>query len=155
MKLGEMDFIYVIGQFLLFAAFFIDPGFFTFPSFLFFKILAGLFMAIGFVMGMGSLWQLRHYLSPFPSPRINTKLIQTQWFQYIRHPIYTAIIFAAIGVSLLTGSGYRMILSLLLILLFYKKSSYEELRLMEVFPEYRNYQKRTGRFLPRLFKSRK
>jgi protein-S-isoprenylcysteine O-methyltransferase Ste14 len=111
------------------------------------------FAVIGFVLVLMAFVQLNSALSPFPSPVKGAKLITSGVFAFARHPIYTGIIFMAFGISIWLGSGYKMLISLLLYLLFYFKSRYEEKLLLKIFPEYVFYKRNTGRFFPK-FKGR-
>ena len=92
--------------------------------------------------------QLNVHLSPFPSPLPGSKLIENGIYKFIRHPIYTGIILAFFGFALITDSGYRLLISAVLFLLFYYKTLYEEKRLIEKFPDYSEYKSRSGRFFP-------
>ncbi|MBN2521715.1 MAG: DUF1295 domain-containing protein [Bacteroidales bacterium] len=78
-------------------------------------------------------------------------------WKYSRHPNYTAeqaiwISFYLFSVAA-TGQWLNWSLagSVLLVLLFFGSSSFSEKISAAKYPEYQKYQKRTGRFLPRLF----
>lgn len=111
-----------------------------------------LFGSILFVLGMlivlVAIVQLNRNLSVFPTPKANSTLIVTGLYKYIRHPIYTGILTAGLGFSFYSDSGLRLIVTLLLFILFYFKSKYEEEKLKEIFPEYPDYIKKSGRFIP-------
>jgi protein-S-isoprenylcysteine O-methyltransferase Ste14 len=66
----------------------------------------------------------------------------------MRHPIYSGIIFLFSGYSVYQNSVYKLLISLLLVILFYLKSNYEEQRLAQKFPDYKQYRSKTGRFFP-------
>ncbi len=95
-----------------------------------------------------ALLQLGKRLSPFPSPKDNARLLTGGVFRWMRHPIYTGILSAFLGWSLLVTSWDLVALTAALALLFSVKASYEEKRLSQVFPEYEHYRKKTGKFLP-------
>jgi len=99
-----------------------------------------------------ALLQLNTKLSPFPSPRNNSVLIENGLFKYIRHPIYTGIILLLFGFGLFFNSFYKISVTLLLFVLFYYKTEYEEDRLSLKFSDYSAYKKKAGRFFPK-FKS--
>jgi protein-S-isoprenylcysteine O-methyltransferase Ste14 len=109
---------------------------------------------LGFAMlGLGSA------LSPFPSPKANAELETEGLYAWVRHPIYTGVLMAVFGWTLLGFAGeaqdpYRLIVALLLVLLFQWKAGYEEGQWLLRDPEYSSYMQRTGRFLP-LFGKRK
>ena len=73
-------------------------------------------------------------------------LINTGLHKYIRHPIYSGIFLAAIGIAFYTGSYWQFVISFILLILFYYKSKYEESLLIEKYQEYENYIKVTRRF---------
>lgn len=143
------DKIYVLLQLIVFAVWWLDfEGLeLIFPPNL--RWIA-LFMAgIGTILILIAFLQLNTHLSPFPSPKEGSKLITSGAFTFARHPIYSGIIMIAFGISFWLGSGYKLIISLVLAILFYAKSSYEEKRLMDRFSEYVNYKAQTGRFFPK------
>jgi protein-S-isoprenylcysteine O-methyltransferase Ste14 len=150
MKLGVKDIAYVGIQFLLLLAYLYDAPFlhFTLPS-----IVKDVFLGvslIGIAIGLLSMMQLNIYLSPFPSPKKGSKLVQNGLYKYVRHPIYSGILIALFGYGVYTTSSYRLIISLSLLVLFYYKSKYEEMRLQRNFSDYKSYQRTTGRFFPKL-----
>lgn len=104
---------------------------------------------LGVILIIAALIQLRTHLSAFPSPKKSAKLVTSGVYTFARHPIYSGLLMMAFGVAFWMGSGYKLIISLVLALLFYAKSSYEEKRLLERFPEYRFYKSQTGRFFPK------
>jgi protein-S-isoprenylcysteine O-methyltransferase Ste14 len=95
-----------------------------------------------------ALLQLNKNLSPFPTPKECSSLLQNGLYKYSRHPIYSGIILLFLGYSLYQNSGYKLLISLLLVILFYFKSNYEEQRLEQKFPDYKHYRSKTGRFFP-------
>ncbi|TXD84625.1 isoprenylcysteine carboxylmethyltransferase family protein [Subsaximicrobium wynnwilliamsii] len=108
----------------------------------------GLFILwIGLLFGIVALLQLNNKLSPFPSPVAAGKLITNGAFRISRHPIYTALIFSGFGYAVYQSSVYKILIAVLLLILFYFKSRYEEGLLSKKFSEYQNYKKRTRRFI--------
>src|SRR5690606_6752899 len=104
---------------------------------------------IGLLLVIAAFLQLNTNLSPFPSPKEGAKLVTNGVFAFARHPIYAGVLFMAFGISFGRGSGYKLIISVLLYLLFFLKSRYEEQRLQEIFPDYVLYKRVTGRFFPK------
>ncbi|WP_084426757.1 methyltransferase family protein [Aequorivita capsosiphonis] len=148
MKIPFKDIVFVLLQFLLFIAFTFDIESMTilFPPILFW-FGVGIFV-LGFVITVVAVLQLNVNLSPFPSPLPGAKLIETGVYKFVRHPIYTGLILAFFGYSIISDSGYRLLITTLLFLLFYFKTRYEEKQLIEKFPNYSEYKKRSGRFFP-------
>lgn len=106
-------------------------------------------VVVGSLCILIALLQLSERLSPFPTPKANARLLQNGLFGLIRHPIYSGLILAFSGWSLRNESPEQMLVSLLLWALFWFKSRYEEERLLEHFPDYAEYRKKTGRFWPK------
>lgn len=141
------DYLFVGLQFVLFVAYAFD---FRSMSVARPDVLGylGLLIAIsGVCTGVLALIQLNTSLSPFPTPLDNGQLVTSGVFGLARHPIYTSLLMSAFGYALYLGSGYRMLIGLALLALFYFKSSYEEELLGERYPGYVEYSKRVGRFL--------
>ncbi len=150
MKLQAQDFIYVGIQFLLFAlyVFNVDIVDFTLTSEVRF---ACLFIAMVGIAILGiALLQLNKNLSPFPTPKDGSELIQNGIYSLVRHPIYSGILFVVFGYGLYSESIYKLIISFLLLLLFFVKSDFEEKKLSEKFTEYSSYRKVSGRFFPKI-----
>lgn len=149
MAVPAKDKMYVFLQFLVFLAWL--PEFealkFIFPENLRWLALFG--SGIGLLVILIAFLQLNTNLSPFPSPKQGAKLITSGAFAFARHPIYSGILFMAFGLSIWFHSGYKLIISFLLFLVFYFKSRYEEKRLRIHFPEYVLYSRETGRFFPK------
>jgi protein-S-isoprenylcysteine O-methyltransferase Ste14 len=79
------------------------------------------------------------------------ELITSGPYQYMRHPYYTATLLISSGIGLLLQHPAVLGLGFLLFGLLSIRSRAEECELGAKFPlEYRPWQQRTGRFLPRL-----
>ncbi|NUQ24499.1 MAG: isoprenylcysteine carboxylmethyltransferase family protein [Saprospiraceae bacterium] len=87
-------------------------------------------------------------LSPFPTPISNGKLIRSGVYKYVRHPIYSGILWASLGFALYSENTFRFIVFLSLLVLFILKARYEESLLQARYPDYADYQKTSGMFLP-------
>ena len=98
-----------------------------------------------------ALLQLNFHLSPFPSPKSDSKLITNGAFRLSRHPIYTGILIFMFSFAFWLGDGYRLCISLLVLGLFIYKTSYEESLLEHYFQDYKEYKSKTGRFFPKLW----
>jgi protein-S-isoprenylcysteine O-methyltransferase Ste14 len=150
----KKDIDFVLIQFVLFALYVIDFNLIDYsidvPAWIdILLIVIGLIAAMIITMGIIN---LNKNLTPFPTPRKNSSLISNGIYGYIRHPIYTGIILAMFSYSLYSNSLGRFILAIILYGVFYFKSEYEEKLLVQKFPDYLDYRKRTGRFFPRLRK---
>jgi len=149
MRTGK-DWMYVLLQFILFGVYLIEIDLFTICLPEWFKLGVLTFTVIGIIIIVLSFYQLGSNLSPFPSPVKNANLITTGIFKYLRHPIYTGILLILFSVAIYNTSEYKLIISILLLILFQFKSKYEESRLIANFENYKNYMKDTGKFIPKL-----
>ena len=150
MKLKTKDFFYVVIQFVLFAVYILDINFLQFilPEFL--NMFSIIIAIIGGFIILIAMLQLNKNLSPFPSPKSNSQLIKKGLYKYIRHPIYTGILFLLFGYGIYMNSLFKIIIAFVLLLLFYFKTSYEEQRLIQKFTDYSEYKKTAGSFFPKL-----
>ncbi len=150
MKVPLKDYLFVSIQFILFASYLLEIEFFSFhlPKFITFSTM--IISCLGFVILVLALLQLKTNLSPFPSPKSNSELIQTGLYKFIRHPIYTGILVMLLGYGIYQTSSYKIGITFILSFLFYFKSKYEEQKLILKYPNYLEYRKRTGRFFPKL-----
>jgi protein-S-isoprenylcysteine O-methyltransferase Ste14 len=103
---------------------------------------------IGILLIVISLLLLNKNLTPFPTPKQNGELIKTGVYKTIRHPIYTGIILTTFFYALYSHGLLKIGIAIILFILFYFKSKYEERLLQKKFPDYYNYTKHTYRFLP-------
>ncbi|MBK9985333.1 MAG: isoprenylcysteine carboxylmethyltransferase family protein [Saprospiraceae bacterium] len=142
------DILFVSGQLLLFILYVVPL--FSFPFHINTVIrYISLILAIFGVLIMGlAILQLNKNLTPFPTPKEDGTLIQNGVYKFIRHPIYTGIILIAIGFGLFHQSLWEIFIGIVLWVLFYFKSSYEEKLLSKHFLNYTAYTKTTGRFFP-------
>ena len=113
---------------------------------------------LGAFIFVGSLWllwrshtDLAANFSPSLFIRNNHQLITTGIYRKIRHPMYLSFFMWAIGLSLLITNWVAGPLGLLAFALIYLfRVEHEEQQLLDQFgPEYEQYQKKTGRLLPK------
>ena len=90
-------------------------------------------------------------LTPFPRPRASATLVDTGAYRFVRHPIYSGLVLAAVGWSLATASPLALVPTVLLGLLFDAKSRREEAWLTEQLPGYAAYRARTRKFVPGVY----
>ena len=74
----------------------------------------------------------------------------TGLYAYVRHPLYIGEGLAASGVLVFRFSMANLVLHVLFIACQVYRAALEEKKLISVFPEYRQYRKRTGAVFPRL-----
>lgn len=79
------------------------------------------------------------------------KLVTSGPYRRVRHPMYSAIVLWATGLSLITANWFVGFLPIAFALFFIRRAPDEERMMVEAFgDEYRNYMQRSGRFWPRI-----
>jgi protein-S-isoprenylcysteine O-methyltransferase Ste14 len=102
-------------------------------------------------------WMFRHLglnVTPTSMPRAAATLVTTGPYRWIRHPMYSTALILVVAAALLTANLVVATCGVIMFLLLAARSRLEERRLVEKFgQDYREYQGRTGRFVPRVFRS--
>jgi len=91
-------------------------------------------------------------ITPVSATRKEHKLATNGIYRYVRHPLYTigSLLFIAFG--MMADNWFIAALGILTFILMAIRTPKEEANLIAKFgDEYREYMKRTGRFLPKLF----
>ena len=145
---------YVIIQFLLFGLIAFGPESLPFLP----AVGAGvqrIFTPVGLLIGaVGLLFlgvgivNLGANLTALPHPKDESTLVESGAYSLVRHPLYSGLIFAATGWSLVKGSLPMLLYTLILFIFFDIKSRREEQWLSEKFPQYGAYQKRVRKLIP-------
>jgi protein-S-isoprenylcysteine O-methyltransferase Ste14 len=99
-----------------------------------FRLIGAILYCCGLYGLIRGMWDLKHNITPFISPIPGNKLIQTGLYAYVRHPLYGALITWCLGVSILSGSIDRLVLTLALVGLLDYKAGQEERLLRELHP---------------------
>mmetsp|Transcript_18939 Transcript_18939/g.39208 ORF Transcript_18939/g.39208 Transcript_18939/m.39208 type:complete len:270 (-) Transcript_18939:166-975(-) len=89
-------------------------------------------------------------LSPWPVPNDSSILLTDGFYGQVRHPIYSGLLSACFGFSMVTDSVYRLILTGVLFYVLDLKCTFEEKALIEKFGvDYEDYQiKVPGKLFP-------
>jgi protein-S-isoprenylcysteine O-methyltransferase Ste14 len=106
-------------------------------------------VAVGVLLATPALIAHGRKLTPLPEPNPTLGLKRTGVYAVIRHPMYTGLLAMAFGLALLLQKPWGVALSVALTVFFNLKAREEERRLSRCYPEYPDYQRTTGRFLPR------
>ena len=75
--------------------------------------------------------------------------VNTGAYRFVRHPIYTGVLTIVVGLVVPSGSAVTLAIGLATIAFFNVKARWEEDRLAETYPDYRDYARTTPRFVPR------
>lgn len=145
----------VLIQFVLFFAFILIPRWSPFASEALLEGLAPVRWAAlalcGLVAlllgGLGSA-HIREYLTPLPYPVDHNQLVQHGIYSWVRHPLYSSQLFAALGWTLFTLSLSHLAILVLGFVFFDYKASKEERWLTERHPHYADYARRVRKLVP-------
>ncbi len=113
----------------------------------------------GVVLGMfcvlGIYWlfsSIGSGITPTSATRKDHKLVTNGIYKYIRHPLYTFGSSMFITFGMMADNWFIALLGILAFIGMAIRTPKEEANLIDKFgDEYRDYMKRTGRFLPKLF----
>ena len=152
---GERGEWYVVVQGVLFALILLGPralpGLPIWPTNSAVRWLApvGLVLALaGMGMGALALLNLGPSLTPYPRPKENATFVGHGMYRFVRHPIYSGILFTAGGWALYRQSTLILLYVLLLFVFFDIKSRREEQWLQEKYREYASYRQRVKKLIP-------
>jgi protein-S-isoprenylcysteine O-methyltransferase Ste14 len=111
-------------------------------------------VAIGAIGGMLLTWTLSHLGENLTDTVVTRKrhtMITTGPYAFVQHPFYVSAALAFLANSLVTANWFIFTTGGLAFALLVIRSRTEEAKLIERFGDaYRDYARRTGRFLPRL-----
>lgn len=109
------------------------------------------FMALGLLVALTAALGLGRALTPLPKPNEAGKLVASGIYRWVRHPIYTGILLMALGWAFYI-EGLVTLWSVAVLAIFFDiKSRREEQWLLEKYPEYAAYQKKTRRLIPFIY----
>ncbi len=106
-------------------------------------------VAMGAWVGLAALRMHGRKLTPLPEPNPALGLLRSGVYAVIRHPMYTGLLLCAFGLAILLQKPLGVAMAVALTVFFNLKAREEERRLLRCYPEYADYQRTTGRFLPR------
>jgi protein-S-isoprenylcysteine O-methyltransferase Ste14/rhodanese-related sulfurtransferase len=102
----------------------------------------------GLLLGLASYRALGRNFRVFAAPRRSGSLITTGVYAKVRHPMYTAVVVALLGYAVYFGSWYALPFWLCCTVLYMVKAAREEPLLLQRYPDYVEYRKRTWKFVP-------
>jgi len=105
-------------------------------------------MLTGVCLSVAGVLRLGGNLTPLPYPKDDSVLVDTGAYAIVRHPIYSGLVFGALGWGLWLNSWLTLGFALALLVLFDLKLRREERWLCQRYPEYAAYQKRVRKLVP-------
>ena len=115
------------------------------------RLVAGLaIIALAALLGAWAGIRLGSALTPTPLPIPGAALRTDGPYALVRHPIYAAVLLAAVGYTLSLGSWWTVLVLAILTVFFVLKSRWEDRLLSEVHgEEWTSWARMTGALLPR------
>lgn len=111
--------------------------------------IAGNFLCIvGLLLITFAFASLRGAVQIAPEPKRGAQLVETGVYKYLRHPIYTGIIFCVIGLFLRQASIWVAMAAATVIVFLFFKARFEEKLLLAAYPGYAIYRARTWGLFP-------
>lgn len=112
-------------------------------------------VGLGVLSVMGVYWlfsSIGNNITPTSATRKEHTLITSGPYRWVRHPLYTVGSSLFIAFGMMADNWFIALLGILAFIGMAIRTPKEEANLIEKFgDEYREYMKRTGRFLPKLF----
>ena len=110
------------------------------------------FLILGGSFAVYAALSLKENLKPSPKPRVGGCLVTSGLYRIVRHPAYSFIMLALLGISLWMNDVVRILLTLGLFVFFDAKSKVEEKLLEKIYPDYINYKKQVSKkFIPGVY----
>jgi protein-S-isoprenylcysteine O-methyltransferase Ste14 len=140
-KIGVLVFLLIQTLFLELLPISSDPAMIKTVGLCFY--LVGLTTAILGRLHLGDNWVDLEEYQVIPEQALVTKGI----YRYIRHPIYAGDLFLILGLQLALNS-WLVLMAIPLFAIVFRQTSAEEIVLARAFPNYKDYCRRTKRFVP-------
>lgn len=144
-----MGYLWVVVQFALFVAYGVALAVGASASWGAWRWAGVLPFLLGAWVGIAALRMHGRKLTPLPEPNPALGLLRSGVYAVIRHPMYTGLLLCAFGLAILLQKPLGVAMAVALTVFFNLKAREEERRLLRCYPEYADYQRTTGRFLPR------
>lgn len=114
-------------------------------------------VGIGIFCAFGIYWlfsSIGSGITPVSATRKEHKLSTNGIYRWVRHPLYTIGSSFIVSFGMMADNGFIILMGMLAFIAMAVRTPKEEANLIEKFgDEYREYMKRTGRFLPRIGRS--
>jgi protein-S-isoprenylcysteine O-methyltransferase Ste14 len=103
---------------------------------------------LGLLLVLAGVATLGRNLSALPHPKQDAELVESGVYRWVRHPIYSGLVFGSFGWGLLALSWLALLLALALFFVLDAKARREERFLVAKFPAYHSYQRRVHKLIP-------
>jgi protein-S-isoprenylcysteine O-methyltransferase Ste14 len=104
-----------------------------------------------FIFIIKGLMDLGKNLTPFPYPKQEGTLITTGIYGVVRHPLYSGLIFAALGWTTFQLSVSHLLGTIILLIFLDLKARQEENWLKQKYPEYLDYCSQVKKLIPGIY----
>ena len=138
----------VVLQFILIGLLVVLPAGNLWAQGAFLAVVAGGLVTVGIALAYLGARRLGKTLTPSPIPRQGGELHTSGIYASVRHPIYTGLLTAALGLALWGGSTAHLIALAALVGLIAVKARAEEKMLLVTYSDYASYASQVGRFVP-------
>ncbi|WP_298612289.1 isoprenylcysteine carboxylmethyltransferase family protein [uncultured Thermosynechococcus sp.] len=106
---------------------------------------------IGLGLGIAGLFHLGNNLTPLPHPKEDSQLVTTGVYGWVRHPIYSSVIFLALAYTAWQMSLSHGLGAIALFIFFDRKAAQEEQWLAAKFEDYASYRQAVKKLIPFLY----
>jgi protein-S-isoprenylcysteine O-methyltransferase Ste14 len=106
---------------------------------------------LALVLMLGGSQALGKNLTPLPHPKTESELVTTGIYAWVRHPLYSSLIFLALAYGIGRSSWIHLLGALVLFVFFDQKAHREEQWLQAKFPSYADYQTQVKKLIPGLY----
>lgn len=111
-----------------------------------------LLFLIGIALWAWAFFEMRvNKINMSPIPAKKSKLVTSGPYQYIRHPMYAALVLIFFPLILDLFTIERLVLGVILLVTLLVKLQYEEELLRKRFKTYKAYQSKTSRLIPSVY----
>ena len=108
-------------------------------------------MILFLLFGLWAMFVHRFRFNALPELRDDSSLKTSGPYRFVRHPMYTSLIFITLIWVVNDFSIFRLAIWIILLITIHLKSEYEEQLLIKKFPDYRQYKVRTKKFIPFIY----
>jgi len=106
---------------------------------------------IASLLAVGGLLHLGDNLTPLPHPKDESGLVTSGIYRFVRHPIYSSVIFLSLAYAVWNMSITHTIGALVFLFFFDRKAVKEEQWLTEKFTEYETYKRSVKKIIPLIY----